>query len=294
MKTKILMVVFLAIALMLATPNLASAQYSDSISDPTGDIDHYRWTETGYSIQEDVDRPNIDIVSISTEESGGNLTIEMEVQGTVQSDDQSESHMWYVISLEDENGDTYDLTYYFGQLYIDWPQGIEYGFTEPTGFGTSTLQIDFSLDAINNPDSLEITDAITYEYTASEGTGEYYTDTAEPAEDGAPPGDNGDTNTGEEDYTEFVDDLMERGMMCLLIAIIIPIIIVVIVIIVIIKIVKKDDKGGEQPPRQEYQQPPPPARSSQEPEMQYQGAPPPEETGGEISPGEDIMEEEEF
>ena len=98
----------------------------------------------------------------------------------------------------------------------------------------------------------------------------------------------------DDDLPEFVEDWFERGMMCLALGVIIVVVIVIIIIVVIIKLVKKDDKGGEQPPRQEYQQPPPPAQSPEPSEMQYQEPVPPEETGGDISPGERITEEEEF
>ncbi len=75
-------------------------------------------------------------------------------------------------------------------------------------------------------------------------------------------------NFEEVDVEGILDDLFERGMMCIALAIIIPIIIIVIIIVVIVKLVKGGDKGGEQP-----QQRPP----AQQPPSQQQSTPPPEE-----------------
>ncbi|MFW6142274.1 MAG: hypothetical protein ACOC53_06925 [Candidatus Saliniplasma sp.] len=284
----------LVVAALLLAPAIASAQYSDEITDSTNDVDHYQWTDTGYSVDEDVTRDNIDIVRVSIDESGGDITAELEVKGSILSDEETESHMWYMISMEDGDGDSYEIYYYFGQVYIEWEDGMEYDFTTPSGFGTSTLRIEFSLDTINNPDSLELTDAETYEYTESEGTGEYYMDEAEPGADDTNgdgtngdgtngDGTNGNDTDGDIDYDEgVIDDILARGMMCLALAIILPIIILIIIIVVVVKLLKKDDKGGEQPPQQQYQQPPPPSGPSQQQQQGQSGhretpPPPPED-----------------
>ncbi|MFW6304453.1 MAG: hypothetical protein ACOC1V_01590 [Candidatus Saliniplasma sp.] len=283
----------LVVAALLFAPAIASAQYSDEITDSTNDVAYYEWTDTGYSVDEDVTRDKIDIVRVSIDESGGNITAELEVKGSILSDEETESHMWYMISMEDGDGVSYEIYYYFGQIYIEWEDGMEYGFTTPSGFGTSTLEIEFSLDTINNPDSLELTSATTYEYTESEGSGEYYMDEAEPGTDDTNgdgtngDGTNGNDTDGDIDYDEgFIDDILARGMMCLALAIILPIIILIIIIVVVVKLLKKDDKGGEQPPQQQYQQPPPPSGPSQQQQQGQSGhreTPPP--------PPEDMNEE---
>ncbi len=90
-------------------------------------------------------------------------------------------------------------------------------------------------------------------------------------------------NFEEVDVEGILDDLFERGMICIAIAIIIPIIIIIIIIVVIVKLLGGKDKDGEQPPQQQHRPP------GQQPPSQQQ-APPPEE---EISIGEEPTSPEE-
>lgn len=281
--------VVLIIAFMLFTPTIASAQYSDEVTDSTGDVKHWRVTDTGsYGWRENVERPNVDIVRTSIDESAGELNVELEVKGTIQSDAQEDSFFMYVIEMEDGDGESYDITYSFGQIYFEWPGGTEYGFTEPAGFGTSTLQVSFLLEEYGNPDSLEISSVTTYEYTGSAGTGEYYMDEASPGSDGS----NGDGSSGDltDEEKDMLDKLWAGSMLCIALAIIIPIVIVVIIIIVLIKVIGGDKDEGQppqQPPQQGYQQGPPPgqppAQQQQPPQQQDSGTPPPppQESGSE-------------
>ncbi|MFO7991162.1 MAG: hypothetical protein R6U61_02575 [Thermoplasmata archaeon] len=267
-------------ALMLLTPTIASAQYSDEITDPTGDVDHWRVTDTGgYGWRENVERPDVDIVRVSIEESGGNLTVELEVKGTIQSDAQEDSYFMYVIELENGDGESYDITYSFGQIYFEWPGGTEYGFTEPTGFGTSTLQVSFLLEEYGNPDSLEISGVTTYEYTGSAGTGEYYMDEASPGSDDSSNGDGSSDDLTDEEK-DMLDKLWAGSMLCIALAVIIPIVIVVIIIIVLVKVMGGDkDEGQSQ--QQGYQQGPPPGQppaQQQQPPQQQSQQPPQEST----------------
>ncbi len=287
MRWKKTFVVCVALALLLAMAGLSSAQYEHEITDAQDDVDHL--DDVGWTYN--VERPNVDIVRAEISEGGEGVIVSLTVKGTIT----DATNIEYVIILEDGEDGTYTIHYSDGScnMYVESSEGMLTLQPDTNGAGTSTLSMDISLDDIHNPASLEITEVITYEYMDEET--EYYWDTAEPEDDqnGATDPDDEDTTFDDEDYPEFIDDLIARGMMCLLIAIIIPIIIVIIVIIVIVKIVKKDDKGdGGQPPRQEYQQPPPPSQAPRSPERQYQEPVPPEETGGEVSPGEEMIEEE--
>lgn len=276
--------IMLAIGMMLVISTFVagigsmSAQgdgdYSDSITDDEDDVSYWYVSDGSYGWRENVEWPDIDIISASIEESDGNISVELEVKGTIQSQEDSDSYFWYSISLEDEDGQSYSVAYYFGQIQLNWPEGSEYGFTEPSGFGTSIFEVSFSLERVGNPGFLEITSVETYEYLEEAGTGEYYHDTAGPEADDPVNGDetngedeNGDTDFDEEDEVDpegVLDDLVARGMMCLAIAIIVPIVIIVIIIVVIIKLLSSDDEGGQQP----SQQGPPPGQ--QQPPQQQQ------------------------
>ncbi|MEF8874721.1 MAG: hypothetical protein V5A88_08665 [Candidatus Thermoplasmatota archaeon] len=274
MEAKKYLVAIIAIALLLAIPGLVGAQHSDFISDSEDDVFYWEETENGFRWKENVEHEDIDIISSSIEEIDGNISVELEVQGIIQSQDQSQSNVWYSISLEDGEGESYSISYQFGDLYINWPGGQEYGFTEPSGFGTSTFEVSFSLDDFGNPDSLQIMSVETYEYLEAEGTGEYYTDSAGPEADEPDTSDSG----GEVDPEGFLDDLFARGMMCLAIAIIIPIIVLAIIVVVVIKLLSSEDEGSQQPP----QQGPPPSQQQQPAQQQQQQQPssPPEDQGG--------------
>ncbi len=256
--------VMLAIGLMLvistfvAGMNMVSAQYSESVSDGEDDVSYYKWTDSGYRWKENVVRENIDITRVGIEESGGNISLELEVKGTILSQEQSEFDVWYSISLEDGNEDSYDISYNFGTLSISWPEGQELGFTEASGFGTSTFEVSFSLDKVGNPDSLKITSAETYEYLEEQGSGEHYEDSAGPESDDPGDSDGGGGTDG------ALDELLARGMMCLAVAIIVPIIILVIIIVVVIKLLSSEDEESQQPP----QQGPPPQQQQRPPGQQ--------------------------
>lgn len=275
---------FIVIATLLLAPALVSAGYSDEITDPEGDVSYV--TETGYE-DDNVERPNIDIVRVSIEESGGEIHVELEVKGTIQED----TYVGYHINLRDENDDSYDLysgwyAEFIGAVVIEYPTGGET--LEASGFGTSTLQTSFSLDLVGNPSSLRINSVETHEVIYEDESGEYYYDTAGPEADEPV---NGDTNGNDETNGDFdfdegiIDDLIARGMLCIALAIILPIIIVIILIVVVLKVLSKDDKGGEQPPQQQYQQPPPPSGPSQTQEQTQSGQ------GGTPPPPEDMNEE---
>lgn len=277
MELKKYVVAIIAIALLLAIPGLGGAQYTDSVDDTEDDVFYWQETEDGFRWKENVVREDIDIIRTSIEQIAGNISLELEVQGNIQSQEQTQSNVWYSISLEDGDGESYDVVYYFGDIYIDWPGGQQSGFIDPN-FGTSTLEVSFPLDQVGNPDSLEITSVNTYEYLESQGSGEYYRDSAGPAAEEPDTGSsNGEVDTG------FIDDLIARGMMCLVVAIIVPIVILVIIIVAVVKLLSSEDEGGQQPPQQgpppnqQQQQPP---QQQQQPPQKEQSPPPPGDQGG--------------
>ncbi len=292
MQWKKYLVVFVALALLLVLSGVTSAQYEHVITDAEDDVDYVinqSWTY-------DVERPNVDIIRVEISEGGEGVIVSLTVKGEIT----DAPNIDYVVNMVDGEGGDYGIHYNDGEclLYVDASEGQLIHEPATSGVGTSTLSVDIALEDIFEPDSLEISEVWTYEYIDEEN--EYYWDTAYPDDDDTDENDVTDPDDDDpifdedDDLPEFVEDWFERGMMCLALGVIIVVVIVIIIIVVIIKLVKKDDKGGEQPPRQEYQQPPPPAQSPEPSEMQYQEPVPPEETGGDISPGERITEEEEF
>ena len=242
--------------------------YSHSITDDEDDVFYYYYSEDSWGWQENVERPDIDIIRASIEESGGVIFVELEVKGTIQED----AEIWYRITLEDEDGNSYEMGYAQGTGYLEHPTGAMV--IEPSGFGTDTLEISFSLDDVGNPDSLEIVEVETHDWIDAEGEGEYYYDTAGPEADEPDVEDDED----EVDPEGVLDDLFARGMMCIALVIIIPIIIIVIIIVVVLKLLssgdEEDQEPSEQGPPPQQQQPP------EQPPEQQQPPSPPEDQGG--------------
>jgi len=252
MKIKKYVVAIIVLTTLLLAPAIASAQYSDSISDSTGDVFHWEWDGTSYRWRENVERPDIPDIYAS-----------IEVKGTIR----ATYEIHYNIMLVDEDGESYDIWYTDGVGYIQSP--YFYGTLEQvSGVGTSTLEVVLSLEDLGYPASLEIASVETHDWLDDVESGEYYYDTAGPEADEPIEDDDEDDDNDEFEFDEgIIDDLIERGMWCLALIIIIPIVIIIIIIIVLVKVLGKDDKGGEEPPKQ-YQQPPP---SSGQPPKQNQG-----------------------
>jgi len=276
MKIKKYIMALIVIATLLLAPALASAGYSDSITDSTGDVYYWRWDGTSYSWRENVERPDIDITGASIQESGGVITVSIQVVGSIRDTD---SHHYSII-LEDEDEDSYNIWFNYGYCYMSAP-GF-YGQLEYSGAGTSTLEMIFYLEDVGNPESLRIRSVETHDWVDEDETGEYYYDTAGPEADDPVNGNGNDNGDFDFDFDEgqsvlsqtrlrvhdngdfdfdfdegFLDDIISRGMWCLALIILIPIIIIILIVVFVI-FLKKGDKGGEQPPQQQqYQQPPP-------------------------------------
>lgn len=236
--------VLVLLSSLILTPVVASAQYTDSVSDPEGDVFYWKETEDGYRWRENVERPNIDITSVNIEESGGGIEVSLEVKGVIHDD----PGFHYQMSLEDGDGGSYGISFNNGDCYLEWPNGFKT--LEYSGVSTSTFQTSFSLDEVDNPSHLEISETITHNWLEEEGEGEYYQDTAGPdAEDPDGSGSDGETETDE----EFIDKIWTGGLLCLAVAIIVPLLIVVIIVVILIKVVKSEDEKEKRPPQQQYQ-----------------------------------------
>ncbi len=275
MKMKIYMVVILAISLLLVTPSLANAKYNDSVSDSTGDVWYYQYTETKFQWKEGVERPDIDITEVKISESGDMISVSLKVKGTIS----EEGEVVYEISLEDENEDSYTILWTGGQGFIEGPNTDM--MLQVTGIGTSTLETSFSLSDINNPDSLEIAEAYTYDWIDAEGEGEYYQDVAGPEATSPSGSSNGDGNGGSsgEISDDILDKLWAGSMLCIALTIIVPLIIIILIVFLILKVIRGGEDKGQQPQQyqqqqsREYQQPPPEEKQEKTP-------PPPEDQGG--------------
>lgn len=171
--TKHVVVLLIAFSMLLAIPVLASTEneYSDVLTDGEGDVFH--WHGTGWDY--DVERPNVDIIRGEIEKSGGTITISMTVKGEIT----DLSEIYYYGYLEDE-GDSSMYYYLYSNgsisMSVSNEQGYRYFEPDIAGVGTDTLTVSCSLEDLLNPDSLQFSSLITYEYT-EDG---WYQDTADP------------------------------------------------------------------------------------------------------------------
>ncbi len=283
MKIKKYIMALIVVAALLLAPALASAQYSDSISDPQGDVLYHHYSDGRYRWGEG-ERPDIDIIGAEIEREGDDILVSLEVVGSIRDED----NILYKIILEDEDQNTFTIDFKGGECLFYGPN--IYDSIEYSGVGTSTFQTRIPLVDFDNPESLRIAEIYTWDWFEGEDEQEFYHDTAGPEADDPVNGndnDNDETNGDFDfDFDEgLIDDLIARGMLCIALAIILPIIIVIILIVVVLKVLSKDDKGGEQPPQQQYQQPPPPSGPSQTQEQTQSGQ------GGTPPPPEDMNEE---
>ncbi|MBS3790826.1 MAG: hypothetical protein KGY66_07920, partial [Candidatus Thermoplasmatota archaeon] len=239
MKAKKYVVGLIALVLLLAIPGLASAQYSDNVSDSGDDIFYYYVTETSVGWRTNKERPNIDIIEASIGESDGNISVSLKVKGTIQND----TAIHYQIVLKDESDNSYHISYGYqshGECYLQYSTEDSAGgkTLEYSGIGESTFETSFSLDDVGNPNSLEIAEVITHDWVDSDEEGtEYYTDTAGPEAD--------EPVDEDVDSDQILGDLFARGMMCIAVAIILPIIIIVIIIVVVLKVLSGGDEGSQ-------------------------------------------------
>jgi len=84
---------FVGIAVLLLSTLTVSAE-----SDDTGDVWHWKYSETGYSWEHSGGKPNIDITSVSYEITGSEVTLTMTVAGTIED---SEKILYFMYLIGD-------------------------------------------------------------------------------------------------------------------------------------------------------------------------------------------------
>ena len=190
---------------------LGAAVTCPAISDSTGDVWHYTYSETGWTWERYAgEKSNIDITDISYTTAGGKTTVTLTVAGNIV-DSQNVYYYIYVVSESLSS-----FAYYSNGLeYIIDP--VSAGSNTGSKAGSSSWSVTFNVDVSNGSYSvygyaLEYTDA--YQGTSGEYWGDWAPDTYFPAYDtyygdttggteGGETGGNetGDTTTGGETGT---------------------------------------------------------------------------------------------
>jgi len=129
---------FVGIAVLLLSTLTVSAE-----SDSTGDVWHWKFSETGYSWEHSGGKPNIDITSVSHTITDSEATLTMTVAGTIQD---SEKIIYYMHLVGDDET-TYYQAFYIngGGAYLLIGAGYQGGELENPVSGntfTATFEID--------------------------------------------------------------------------------------------------------------------------------------------------------
>ncbi len=187
--------------LMLSIPGLASAGYSDVVTDPTGDVMQATGPEP--DDWKFVENPDIDIIRAEISETDDFVIVSLTVKGIIV------DHVDYIyeIYLKDDLDNLIDISYSNGDLNM-----IVYGHyhvdAAVDGVGTDTLSIAFTREQIYEPNDLFISKIETY------NEGQAQVDFAGPDAE-YPPGydENGDDNGDDppENGDDNGDDPPENG-----------------------------------------------------------------------------------
>ncbi len=177
MKIKIYLILTAVMLTLFLAPVLASGQYEDTVTDPAVNVFYRTWDGSYYKWEYDMGRPDVDIRRASIEEIHGYINVSLEVEGTIVDDELTH----YLITLRDENNESYEISFNDGYCNLTTPESSSS--PEYDGVGTSTFEVNFSLEYVGNPGSLRIAVVETYEWLDEEGTGEYFYDTAGPEAD---------------------------------------------------------------------------------------------------------------
>lgn len=120
-------IVVIGLVVILFSCYIASAE---SITDGTGDVFHWSQSGTAWSWRANIgDKPNIDITEVSYSVNGDNLTLKLEVVGTIQSSE----HYWYNAYFNSSdtvymwwwsNGSGFGMASNQGQQTYDMPQNF--------------------------------------------------------------------------------------------------------------------------------------------------------------------------
>ena len=176
----------MVVQILYVIPALVSAQNNHVITDPEGDVVLETYTDR----IEGVERPNIDITRAGIAESNGIVTISLTVKGIIT----SSADINYHITIRDEYKWNAGISYNDGICKMEWTDledNIKEIYLEANGVGTNTTFINFSLEEVEKPSYLYISEVNTFEYFMDEFDNfESYTDTCEPKSNETPPIDN--------------------------------------------------------------------------------------------------------
>ncbi len=125
---KKIIAIVVGIAFIASLGTIASAQ-SGTITDPTGDVMHYRWHDDGYGWSMNIaNKPNIDITEVKYVVTGDTISLSLTVAGTIVN---SEEMIYSAYLLTSDS--SYNFMYPFGG--------------EGYGIATSTVEGDFQFSA---------------------------------------------------------------------------------------------------------------------------------------------------
>ena len=177
---------------------------AESISDPSGDVAHWNYSQTTWGWQYNIgNKPDIDITELKQRISGDKMIIEMVVEGSIQTSELYSYSAWFNTS------DAYYMFY--------WSNGEGGGFAMNTLGGINFSQADVEItgntlsatfDIIGEDNTAEFFWGYAWQYTniADVTTAEWWGDWA-PNEESPFYGD----VTGETDDTEDTSDTSDSG-----------------------------------------------------------------------------------
>ena len=150
------LVALIALSLFIVVPTLAAAEYSDVVTDDTGDVMRFV-SEEDWTL---VENPQLDIVKVEVFETEDWVHVELTVVGTITDSPSIE----YEIILKCSGGGSYEILYSDGECEVRAERYYDGGawgnvFEPPThGAGTDTLTIVFTRENIGEPEDLLISE----------------------------------------------------------------------------------------------------------------------------------------
>jgi len=195
------------VAFVISSLMMCASASADSVSDPSGDVYHWKASDSGFKWDLSIDsKPNIDITELSYSIVGEQLTLSMEVSGTIQTSEKIVYIAWMNVSN----------AYY----WLSWTNGQSTSIAMNTDEGSVDFDIDpevtVSEDTLSATFDVISTDTTTTqfwgyaaEYTVlNDMTNEWWGDWApaefapyyseETGDDDTGDDDTGDDNTGDE------------------------------------------------------------------------------------------------
>jgi hypothetical protein len=189
-------ILFVSMIVLLTASISISAETE---ADATGDVMHWRTTESGFNWEYDADKPNIDITGMSCDVDAGTITLSMTVAGTIEDSEFIAYSLHY-------NGD--DSSYYM----VSYANGEGLSmYSTPTGGGVGSVPVITSGNTITCTFDGDIDDHSTYAFLATtyqhtvlnDVTAEYWTDvnSDDAGDDGSSSDDEGTSTPGFEILT---------------------------------------------------------------------------------------------